>query len=41
MAQHREADSDDWGNVVARHTFIVTIVLAVLFVGAMIFFTRT
>jgi hypothetical protein len=38
VAQHREADSDDWGNVVARHTFIITIVLAGLFVGVVFFF---
>lgn len=31
MAQHREADSDDWGNKVARSTFWITLIGALLF----------
>jgi hypothetical protein len=38
MAQHREADSDEWGNHIARITFVATLVLAVCFVGTVIFF---
>ena len=38
MASHREADSDHWGNNVARVTFIGTLVLAALFAGAVFLF---
>jgi hypothetical protein len=31
---HREAESDDWGDTVARNTFLVTLGLALLFVAA-------
>lgn len=31
---HREAESDEWGNTVARNTFLVTLGFALLFVAA-------
>jgi len=38
MAQHREADSDDWGNKVAHSTFWITIIGALLFAGVVWWF---
>jgi hypothetical protein len=38
MAEHREADSDDWGEQWARGTFLWAILLAAGFVGAVVAF---
>jgi hypothetical protein len=38
MAEHREADSDDWGNKVARHTFLYTVIGALLFAAVVFIF---
>ena len=38
MADHEDEPSDDWGTVVARWTFICTLVLAVLYVGSVFIF---
>ena len=34
MADHSDRPDDDWGEVTARWTFIATVVLALLYVGA-------
>jgi hypothetical protein len=38
MADHEERPSDDWGDVVAKWTFISTAVLAVLYVASVFIF---
>ena len=38
MAGDEESRDDQWGNIIARKTFIMTVVCAVLFVGAVAFF---
>lgn len=40
MADHSDRPSDDWGNVVGKWTFILTVVLAALYVGAVLVFIR-
>ena len=34
MAGHEERPSDEWGNEVAKWTFILTVILTALYVGA-------
>lgn len=38
MAGGDESRDDQWGNVIARKTFIFTVISAVLFVGAVAIF---
>ena len=38
MGEHNDRPDDDWGDVVARWTFICTLVLAVLYVGTVFAF---
>jgi hypothetical protein len=38
MAGHREADSDDWGDQIAKITFFGTMIFAALFIGAVFLF---
>jgi hypothetical protein len=38
MAGTEEKPSDDWGTVVAKWTFICTLVLAVLYAGSVFLF---
>lgn len=38
MAEHREADSDDWGNDTARLTFWFTLAIAAGFVAVVFIF---
>jgi hypothetical protein len=38
MADHREADSDDWGNETAKLTFWFTVAIAAGFVGVVFFY---
>ena len=40
MADHSDRPSDDWGEVVVKWTFILTVVLAALYVGAVVLFIR-
>ena len=38
MAEHREADSDDWGDFMAHRTFVWALILAAGFVGSVFLF---
>jgi hypothetical protein len=38
MGEHSDRPPDDWGDVVARWTFISSVVLAVLYVGSIFVF---
>ena len=38
MADHGDRPSDDWGNLVAKWTFISSVVLAVLYIGSAVVF---
>ena len=40
MADHSARPSDDWGNTVGKWTFILTVILTVLYVGAVILYVR-
>jgi hypothetical protein len=40
MADHSDRPSDDWGNTVGKWTFILTVILTVLYVGAVILYVR-
>lgn len=40
MADHSDRPSDDWGTVVGKWTFILTVVLAALYVGAVLLYVR-
>ncbi|MFN8589724.1 MAG: hypothetical protein U0704_18195 [Candidatus Eisenbacteria bacterium] len=40
MADHSDRPTEDWGNNVAKWTFILTIILAALYVGAVILYVR-
>ena len=40
MADHSDRPSDDWGNTVGKWTFILTVILTVLYVGAVILSVR-
>ena len=38
MADHSDRPSDDWGNVVGKWTFLLTVILAALYAAAVIFY---
>ncbi len=38
MAEDRDHSSDDWGNTVAKWTFLFTVILAALYVATVIFY---
>ena len=38
MADDKDHASDDWGNVVAKWTFILTVILAALYIATVIFY---
>ena len=38
MADPSDQPSDDWGDTVAKWTFIFTVILAALYIGAVILF---
>jgi len=40
MAGHEERSDDQWGNEVAKWTFILTLALAVLYVGAVALYVK-
>jgi len=40
MAEHSDRPSDDWGPVITRWTFVVAVILAALYVGAVVLFVR-
>jgi uncharacterized membrane protein len=40
MADDSDRPSDDWADVVSKWTFVFTLVLAVLYVGAVALFVR-
>lgn len=40
MAGHSDRPTDDWGMLVGKWTFILTVVLAALYVGAVIVYVR-
>jgi hypothetical protein len=40
MAEHGDRPSEEWGDFVAKWTFILTAILAALYVGAAAFMTR-
>lgn len=40
MADHSDRPSDDWGNTVGKWTFILTVILTVLYVVAVILYVR-
>lgn len=40
MADHGDHSDDDWGNVVGKWTFILTVILTALYVGAVLFYVR-
>jgi len=40
MSEHSDRPSDDWGPVVGKWTFVSAVVLAALYVGAVVLFVR-
>lgn len=38
MGDHEERPKDDWGDMVAKWTFLATLVLAVLYIGCVFVF---
>ena len=40
MADHSDRPTESWGNDVAKWTFILTVILAALYVGAVILYVR-
>ncbi len=38
MAEHGDRPDDHWGDVVAKWTFVTTLVLAILYVGSVFVF---
>lgn len=40
MADESDRPSDEWGNTVGRWTFILTVILTALYLGAVLLFIR-